>query len=49
VISFWLTNGESTRAPIKRARRSITRTSFGAPTKINIPLGFSTRLHAETE
>jgi hypothetical protein len=47
--SFWLTNHDNTSAPIKRARRPINRASFGAPTMINIPLGISTRLHADNE
>jgi hypothetical protein len=30
--SFWLTNNDSTSAPIKRVRTPIKRASFGTPT-----------------
>jgi hypothetical protein len=37
MTSLWLTNHDSTSAPIKQARILINGASLGAPTMINIP------------
>src|ERR1700722_3741433 len=49
VISFWLTNLDSTNAAIKRAKRAITFRPLFSPTMTHIPFGVKARLHADNE
>jgi hypothetical protein len=49
MTSFWLTNRDKTSAASARARGPSIHRLLGPPIMTYIPLGFKTRLHADSE